>query len=121
MTAERSDVPTTPPDAKGAVAWLFMPPADVPERWQRRAVPLMMVPLLPAEAESVLSEGAVEPDLRGEEDLLRLVAQGLTRETIARRLGVSVRTVQRRLAAIQNRTGAGSLPELAVQLAQRGF
>jgi DNA-binding CsgD family transcriptional regulator len=109
------------PAPPGAVAWLFLSPEAVPSEWQARAVPLSMVPLLPSEAASVLLTGGTAPELRGEEDLLRLVAQGLTRESIARRLGISVRTVQRRIARIQDYVGVSSATELVVEVARRGF
>lgn len=106
--------------AAASAGWLFLPAGAVPERWRGRAVPMAMVPLLPAEAGTLLIEGKTDK-LEGDEELLRLVAAGYTRAVIARRLGVSLRTVQRRLARVQQKTGTGSLPELAVLLAKQGF
>lgn len=118
MTAEPSCPPARMVPAGG---WLFLTHDAVPERWQRRAVPMVMVPLLPTEARSLLTDGATDQRLSGDEELLRLVAAGCTRAAIARKLGVSLRTVQRRLARVQQVMGAGSLPELAVLLAKQGF
>jgi DNA-binding NarL/FixJ family response regulator len=104
-----------------AAGWLFLPQNAVPERWRERGVAVVMVPLLPSEARSLLTEGATAQELPGDAELLGLVAAGCTRAAIARKLGVSLRTVQRRLADVQRRTGTASLPELAVLLAKQGF
>ena len=101
--------------------WLLLSPAAVPDEWRARAVAMSLVPLLPAEAATVLAGGTARPQFAGEEELLRLVAAGCTRAAIARRLGVSVRTVQRRLARVQESTGVRTLPELTARLAKRGF
>ncbi|GAB3332790.1 LuxR C-terminal-related transcriptional regulator [Micromonospora halotolerans] len=53
--------------------------------------------------------------------LLTLLGAGLTDETIARELGVSERTVTRRIAALQKSLGARSRFQLGVQAARRGW
>jgi len=51
-------------------------------------------------------------------DLLHLVAQGMTDEQIARRLGISVSTLQRRLRTAAERLGASSRINLALRAAR---
>jgi DNA-binding CsgD family transcriptional regulator len=53
--------------------------------------------------------------------LLTLLGAGLTDESIARELGVSERTVTRRIAALQKSLGARSRFQLGVQAARRGW
>ncbi|WP_149038489.1 helix-turn-helix transcriptional regulator [Kitasatospora sp. MBT63] len=53
--------------------------------------------------------------------LLRLLAAGLKDETIARRLGMSLRTVRRRVADILERLGAGSRFQAAVIATRTGL
>lgn len=53
--------------------------------------------------------------------LLAYLSAGLTDESIARELGVSERTVGRRIAHLQERLGARSRFQLAVQSARRGW
>lgn len=81
-----------------------------------------MVPLLPDEAADVLIAGRAAPEVDAEEaGLLSLVAEGLSNAAIARELGISPRSVQRRLARLQDRLGVTSKSELAVSLARQGF
>ncbi|GAA1498439.1 helix-turn-helix transcriptional regulator [Paeniglutamicibacter kerguelensis] len=61
---------------------------------------------------------ATSPRLSGEEqEILRLLATGLTDESIARFLGVSLRTVQRKVQAIQRSFGATSRFQLGAMSA----
>lgn len=53
--------------------------------------------------------------------LLRLLAAGHTDETVARRLGVSLRTVRRRIAAMMIELDAGSRFEAGINAARRGW
>jgi DNA-binding CsgD family transcriptional regulator len=53
--------------------------------------------------------------------VLRLLALGLKDETIARRLGMSVRTCRRHVADLMDRLGAASRFEAGVIAAQRGW
>jgi sugar-specific transcriptional regulator TrmB/DNA-binding CsgD family transcriptional regulator len=70
---------------------------------------------------------ADEPELAGEDPgeadlaLLRLLARGLTDRAAAHRLGVSVRTVQRRMEGLMARLGATSRFEAGVKAAARGW
>jgi DNA-binding CsgD family transcriptional regulator/sugar-specific transcriptional regulator TrmB len=59
-------------------------------------------------------------EVTGEErELLRLLAQGLTDEVAARRLGVSLRTVRRMMSGIMERLGARSRFEAGLRAAER--
>jgi len=54
-------------------------------------------------------------------ELLRLVAQGLPLDSVARRLVTSERTVRRRTRAICTRLGVGAPIQAVVWAAQRGL
>jgi DNA-binding CsgD family transcriptional regulator/sugar-specific transcriptional regulator TrmB len=56
-----------------------------------------------------------------EKELLRLLASGLTDEAAGRRLGVSLRTVRRMMAAVMERLDASSRFEAGLKAAQRGW
>lgn len=56
-----------------------------------------------------------------ERDLLKLLAGGMTDEAAAKRLGVSLRTVRRQMAALMERLGAASRFEAGLKAAQRGW
>ncbi|MEV4202386.1 helix-turn-helix domain-containing protein [Micromonospora globbae] len=58
-----------------------------------------------------------EEDLR----LLRLLAAGLPVETVARRLGLSERTVRRRVRAVCDRLGVTAPIQAVVWAARRGL
>lgn len=57
----------------------------------------------------------------GERELLLLLAKGMTDEAAAKRLGVSLRTVRRQMAALMERLGASSRFEAGLKAAQRGW
>jgi DNA-binding NarL/FixJ family response regulator len=57
----------------------------------------------------------------GEDQLIRLLAAGLTDEAIARQLSCGYRTVQRRIAGIMERVGAINRLQLGIQLARNGW
>lgn len=57
----------------------------------------------------------------GERVLLRLLAEGLTDEAAARRLGVSLRTIRRQTAALMDKLGASSRFQAGYKAAQRGW
>src|SRR5699024_2224051 len=62
------------------------------------------------------------PGVGAEElELLSLLVAGVTDKAIATRLGVSTRTVQRRISDLMTLTGARSRMQLAWQVAQRGW
>lgn len=102
--------------------WVLLPMESVPPQWRQRATLLALVPLLPEEAKSVLQEGSAVPRLDAEEErLVRLVASGMNAESIAGELGVTSRSVSRRLARLRQRFGVDENSGLAAFLARRGF
>ncbi|AXE28190.1 LuxR family transcriptional regulator (plasmid) [Streptomyces globosus] len=54
-------------------------------------------------------------------ELLRLLASGMTDEAAAKRLGVSLRTVRRQMAALMERLHATSRFEAGLKAAQQGW
>jgi len=54
-------------------------------------------------------------------ELVRLLAVGLSLESVARRLNLSERTVRRRLRALCDRLGLGTPIEVVVWAARRGL
>lgn len=80
-------------------------------------------PLLPA-GSSGEPAGIETPDSTvgaEERELLSLLVAGVTDKAIATRLGVSTRTVQRRISDLMELTGAKSRMQLAWQVAQRNW
>ncbi|MFC4472332.1 response regulator transcription factor [Streptomyces xiangluensis] len=57
----------------------------------------------------------------GERTLIRLLAAGMKDEAVARHLGVSLRTLRRRVSELQERLGAASRFQLGVRASQRGW
>ncbi|MFH8590815.1 helix-turn-helix transcriptional regulator [Streptomyces sp. WAC 06783] len=57
----------------------------------------------------------------GEKELLKLLASGLTDETAARRLGVSLRTVRRQMASLMERLNVTSRFAAGLKAGQRGW
>lgn len=102
--------------------WVFLHPSRLPEGWRRRAIPVLLVPLLPPEAEAIFNgkETALRLDPE-DEQMAALLARGETVGAIARRLGVPPRSLDRRLAELRERVGAGSTAQLATMLARAGF
>lgn len=103
-------------------AWIVLDPAAVPDAFKDRARNVALVALLPSEASTLVGSGAlasiIDPD---EAKLLKLVAAGHSGSYIARRLGISDRSVFRRLARWRDRFGVDSTAELAAELSKRGF
>ncbi|HEY1620791.1 MAG TPA: helix-turn-helix transcriptional regulator [Streptosporangiaceae bacterium] len=56
-----------------------------------------------------------------EQEILRMIAMGLTDEAAGRRLGLSERTVRRKISGLMERLGATSRFEAGVKAAQRGW
>ncbi|KPI31800.1 transcriptional regulator, LuxR family [Actinobacteria bacterium OV320] len=56
-----------------------------------------------------------------ERTLTRLLAAGMKDEAVARHLGVSLRTLRRRVSELQERLGAASRFQLGVRASQRGW
>lgn len=104
------------------MVWLFMPEELVPERWRARSVHGCMVPLLPEEAAGILRDGSTAPRSETDDErLIGLVARGLTRDAMSARLGISPRSVQRKLGELRRRFDVDSNLELTAFLAERGF
>ncbi len=102
--------------------WVLLPPDQVPDVWRTRAREMSLVALLPEESRGLLAgERPLVPVDPDEEQLLRLVTRGASANSIARELGITPRTVQRRLARLRERFEVGSTAELAVVLARRGL
>ncbi|MGW6952576.1 LuxR C-terminal-related transcriptional regulator [Streptomyces xanthophaeus] len=57
----------------------------------------------------------------GERELLQLLASGMTDEGAGKRLGISLRTVRRQMAALMERLDASSRFEAGLKAAQRGW
>jgi DNA-binding CsgD family transcriptional regulator len=120
--AARSRKMDEPDKREVALAWIVMDPNLVPERWQGRVKPLAAVPLLPDEASRLLQDGTTSAGVAlSEEPFIGMVASGLSPDAIARRTGISLRSVHRRLAALRDDFGVRSTAELVSQLAARGF
>jgi DNA-binding NarL/FixJ family response regulator len=108
--------------ARRRTGWLFLPPEAVPPRWRDRAVDVRLVPLLPDEADRLLTDEPLLTDVDPEDErLLMLVARGLSAPSIARELGSAVRTVERRLSRLRERFGVETTAELVALLAREGF
>jgi DNA-binding CsgD family transcriptional regulator len=66
-------------------------------------------------------QGADSDLTHGERELLALLSGGLTDEAAGKRLGVSVRTVRRQMAALMERLEATSRFEAGLKAARRGW
>jgi DNA-binding CsgD family transcriptional regulator len=62
-----------------------------------------------------------EPTSDDERELLSLLVAGVSDKAVATRLGVSMRTVQRRISDLMDHTGAQSRMQLAWLVARRGW
>jgi DNA-binding CsgD family transcriptional regulator len=84
---------------------------------------MALVPLLPEEADELLATGQVS-DPVGDEfgaEFLRLVGAGASQADIAKHLGMSSRTVERKFALLRERVGVGTRAALVAELARRGW
>lgn len=119
----RKKEPTGPETAPEAhEGWFFLRPDAVPHQWRNRAVPVLLVPLLPGEAGQLLGGGESLPEIDPEQQrLVGLVARGLSTAAIAHELGITRRSVERRLASLRERLGVRSTAELAALLSRQGF
>lgn len=66
-------------------------------------------------------EGAPSQLTERELEVLRLAARGMSNQDVARRLDLSVRTVQAHLSTVFNKMQVGSRTEAVVQALQRGW
>lgn len=76
------------------------------------------LPLSAAASETVEQPAEIDDFDR---ELLQLLTAGIKDQAIARQLGVSLRTVRRRMAMLINRAGVGSRFQLGVAAARRGW
>lgn len=98
--------------------WVLLDASDVPEPWRGRGRPLVLVHLFPDEAETMLrGEPVQSPIAPRDAELARLVALGRSGSDIARELGLSQRTVERRLSALRRQFELDTKSELAAFLA----
>ncbi|MDP9068275.1 MAG: LuxR C-terminal-related transcriptional regulator [Actinomycetota bacterium] len=102
--------------------WVLMPPRRVPPRWSDRGVDMLLVPLMPDEATSLLEEGTAALGLTDEEErVARLAARGESADAIAAELHMTKRSVYRRLARLRKRLGVENATQLAGRLSKLGF
>lgn len=102
-------------DQASALAWRNGPALhlirELLESWWNQSVTLMRSPTSPGEGLRDSSEEA----------LLSMLASGLTDESVARRLGVSERTVRRRVSLLAARLDAGSRFQAGANAARAGL
>ncbi len=72
-------------------------------------------------AASPLRDSPADPTSDDETELLSLLVAGVSDKAVASRLGVSIRTVQRRISELMAVTGAQTRMQLAWQVARRGW
>lgn len=92
-------------------------PADLPAEWVRRGRRVVLVVLESSELEAPRGDPAPARD----DELVRLLAEGHTQQTIARRLGCSLRTVQRRLERVRRQLGVDASHQIPAELLRRGL
>ena len=108
-------------DGRQPAGWILLPDDQVPHRWRARAVPLMLVPVVGRELADLL-DGRTPSDLAPmDERIVRLLAAGEAQAAIARETGLSLRTVQRRIAVLCRKFDADTTPDLRARLAAAGF
>ncbi|MEY9927545.1 sugar-specific transcriptional regulator TrmB/DNA-binding CsgD family transcriptional regulator [Catenulispora sp. GP43] len=103
-TPREGAILVTAPGIVAALAELF-------DRVWENATDLLEVPMPAADGGLSVSE----------QELLRLLAKGLTDDAAAKRLGVSLRTVKRRMEELMRRLEAGSRFEAGLKAGQRGW
>jgi CRP-like cAMP-binding protein len=109
-------------DPRAARLLVLVTPDQVPAAWAERAVPLMLLPLLPEEARRFLGGETVDPiGDRWDLALIRQVAARTSIEDIAKDLCVAPRTVYRRLARLRRKYGVSTTEELRTIFAATGF
>lgn len=107
---------------EGRQVALFPSLERVPEEWRTRAIDGVVVALLPGEVEAVLDSGIPSSQLSTEDvEMAHMVAAGLSARKIARGLGISLRSAERRIARLREICGVATTGELIALLARRGF
>jgi DNA-binding NarL/FixJ family response regulator len=103
-------------------AWIVLAGPDAPPQWQDRAVPAVLIPLLPSEFAQFKAGRRVEPRLSStDERIASLLAAGASQSRIAQVVGLSLRTVQRRVGFLKRSFGVQTAQQLAHRLAAIGF
>ena len=103
---------------KGVV--VAVDPGQVPEPWRGRAELVALIRLDDGEALRLFESLSPPTDLPEDEEFLRLVASGHPTRDIARLLGLSRRTVERRIADLRERFEVETTPQLVALLTRRG-
>lgn len=101
---------------------VILPANAIPPGWESRASPMVLLGLLPDEAQALIAGGPVTSQLPPEDvALVRHAAAGRTAREIADALFITQRMVYRRLARLRQRYGVSSSAELASLLTGSGF
>ena len=116
-----SSIEAAPATSELPIVWVLLSPDACPDAWLRRAVPVMRVPLGKHEASGILDERPRPPSLASDEELARLLSRGMSTLQISVALGISPRTVFRRVARLRRDFGASSTKELVSLLARYGL
>jgi DNA-binding NarL/FixJ family response regulator len=104
------------------VCWLLVEPASVPPALRARARTMAVVPLLAVEAQCVLDVASPWAQLSAEDGALAAaLVRGQASKVIAHELGVTRRTVERRIGRLRERLGVDSNEALCARLSQLGF
>ena len=102
--------------------WVILSPDALPDAWQERAIPMVLVPQSKTETSELLSGAPVAQEIAAADlPLVHLVARGRSTAEISRALHISPRTVNRHVARLKDEFGVSSVQELATELARRGF
>ena len=85
-------------------------------------MPALLIPLLPSEFAQLQNGRRVEPRLSStDERIAGLLAAGVSQSRIAQVVGLSLRTVQRRVGFLKRSFGVQTAQQLANRLAAVGF
>lgn len=101
------------PEPESTAAWVIVDRDAVPMLWADRAQDVALIPLLPEESTDLLNGNPVSKMGRMDEQLLRLIGEGLSSRAMATKLRISERTVDRRVARLKDRLGVSSRIDLA--------
>lgn len=100
--------------------WMLVPPdTQLPEDWTRRATHVLLISLRPSEIGLLIERKGDVSDL--DASFLMLVSRGLPAQQIAREVGITDRSVYRRLSKLRHEFGVATNAELTAELARRGF
>ncbi|MDQ1713338.1 MAG: Bacterial regulatory protein luxR family [Frankiaceae bacterium] len=101
------------------VSWLLLTPDAVPQDWTHRATPLVAIGLMPEELDRFRRGLPVLDGLPPQDAAVaNLVAHGASTAVVARRLNISRRTAERKVASLRRHFGADSHADLVARLAR---